>query len=89
MASIRKLKKEVNYVTYELLTETFAYKHFHPGMEEDKFDEVIKNLVKTRNEIINRINNPGEASETLGMREHFQKLKQELAQMVRELEKLN
>ena len=89
MASIRKLKKEVNFVTYELLTEAFAYKHFHPGMNEEKFDEVIKNLVKTRNEIISKINNPGEAQGTSNLSDHFLKLKQELISMVRELEKLN
>ena len=31
MASIRKLKKDVNYLSYELLTEVFAFKHFHPA----------------------------------------------------------
>jgi len=46
MASIRKLKKEVNYLAYELLTEVFAYKHFHPDLEEKKFDSIIKDIVK-------------------------------------------
>ncbi len=88
MASIRKLKKDVNYLSYELLTEVFAYKHFNPDMEEAKFDEIIKNLVKKRNEIINRINHPEESEGTQNPSHHFNKVKEEMESMIKELDKL-
>lgn len=88
MASIRKLKKDVNYLSYELLTEVFAYKHFHPGMDEEKFDDIIKNIVKRRNEIINRINNP-EPEDSGNLNVYFNQVKDEMESMIKELDKLN
>jgi hypothetical protein len=88
MASIRKLKKDVNYLSHELLTEVFAYKHFHPEMKEEKFDEIIKNLVKKRNELISRINHPEESRDTESLNVHFNKVKEEMELMIKELDKL-
>ncbi len=88
MASIRKLKKDVNYLSHELLTEVFAYKHFHPDMDEKKFDEIIKNLVQKRNEIISRINHPEKSKETQDLNNYFSKVKEEMELMIKELDKL-
>lgn len=89
MASIRKLKKEVNYLAYELLTEVFAYKHFHPDMEEKKFDTIIKDIVKSRNDIITRINHPGEAKDPENLTSHFQQVKDDMLSMVKVLDELS
>jgi hypothetical protein len=80
MASIRELKKDLNYLAYELLTEVFAYKHFHPEMDEKKFDKVILELVKLRNELIARINNPENPSE---LKVHFNKIRTEMINLVK------
>jgi len=88
MASIRKLKKEVNYLAYEVLTEAFAFKHFHPELDENKFDDVIRNIVKSRNDIISRINNPGDAENPENLNQHFNKVREDLSAMVKELENL-
>jgi hypothetical protein len=89
MASIRKLKKEVNYLAYELLTEVFAYKHFHPEMKEQEFDKVIKEIVKSRNDIITRINHPKESKDPENLNNHFQKVKGDMLSMVKVLDKLS
>ena len=88
MASIRKLKKEVNYLSYELLTEAFAYKHFHPDMDEKKFDDVIKKIVSTRNDIISRINHPEESKNPENLNQHFQEVKKDMISMIQVLDKL-
>ena len=80
MASIRDLKKDVNYLAYDLLTEVFAYKHFHPELEEKKFDEVIMELVKLRNELIARINNPEDPTK---IKAHFNSVKAEMINLVK------
>lgn len=89
MASIRKLKKEVNYLAYELLTEVFAYKHFHPEMKEKEFDKIIKEIVKSRNDIITRINHPEEAKNPENLNIHFQKVKDDMLSMVKVLDELS
>ncbi len=79
MASIRKLKKDLNYLAYELLTEVFTYRHFHPEMKEKKFDEVILEVVKLRNELVARINNPENPSE---IKAHYKKIRTDMVKLV-------
>jgi hypothetical protein len=89
MASIRKLKKEVNFIAYELLTDAFAYKHFHPELEEKMFDEVIKKIVKGRNDLINRINNPDELNNKENLSQYYNKVKHDMLSLSKVLENLN
>ena len=83
MASIRKLKKDLNYLAYELLTEAFTYRHFHPEMKEKKFDETILEVVKLRNELISRINNIENPSE---IKAHFKKIRTEMVDLVKSVD---
>jgi DNA-binding GntR family transcriptional regulator len=89
MASIRKLKKDVNYLSYELLTEVFAFKHFHPEVDEKKFDKVIKDVVNKRNEIISKLNHTDAAKAEDKMREHFEGVKKDMISLVKSAEELN
>lgn len=88
MASIRKIKKDINYLAYELLTEAFTYKRFHPEVEEKKFDDVIKEVVKSRNELISRVNNHGSNGSPVDVTEHFNKIKEDMANMIRIMDEL-
>ena len=45
MASIKNLKKNINLLTYELLTEVFAFKHFHPELSEKKLIKVESSIL--------------------------------------------
>jgi len=89
MASIRRLKKDVNYMAYELLTEIFAYRHFHPELEEKKFDSVIKDIVKKRNEIISKINHVSELKEKADKKGHFASVNKEIANLVKITESIS
>ena len=58
MASKRDLKKSINKLTFELISECFSYKAFHPKKKHNKTDAAMANILKTRNELINKINHP-------------------------------
>lgn len=88
MASIRKLKKDINYLAYDLLTEAFTYKHFHPDLEEKKLDDVIREIVKLRNELIFRLNHPN-GDENISKSEHYRKIENDMVKMVQLMEALN
>ncbi len=89
MASIRTLKKDLNYLSYELLTEAFAYKHFHTEMEEQKFDEVIRNLVKLRNEILGQINHPETFESPAEQKQHYRKIHEGMVKLVQVVDDLD
>ena len=87
MASLRKLKKDVNYVTYELLTECFTLRHFHPEIDEKKFQKVIQEIVAKRNEMMNRINKP-EKQEGISTSRYYREVREEIARLVATAEKM-
>ncbi len=87
MASKRKLKKDVNYFTYELLTQCFTLKHFNPDISGEKFSEVVHEIVKKRNELISMINNPI-IKEGEKLNKYYNKIRKELAELVAIAEKI-
>ncbi|MFZ5941913.1 MAG: hypothetical protein ACOYXB_15200 [Bacteroidota bacterium] len=74
MNSIRKLKKDINVLTYELLSECFVYKRFHPDLSEDRFDEVIRKIVLLRNDLISRVNHPETDADSVSVKEHYRRV---------------
>ena len=89
MASIRKLKKDINYLSYELLTEAFTFRHFHTELKEKKFDEVIKNIIALRNDMISRINNTEEGLKSKSNKQYFSKIRDEMFTMLEVMEDLS
>jgi hypothetical protein len=89
MASIRKLKKDINYLAYELLTEAFTFKHFHPGIDDDRFDAIIKDLVKLRNELISKLNNPALREDAFNAPAYFREVREDMVKLVALLDGLD
>jgi hypothetical protein len=58
MASRRNLKKSINNLTFELVSECLTYKHFHKDKKHDKTDKAMENVVSKRNELIDKVNHP-------------------------------
>ncbi len=82
MASIRKLKKDINYLSYELLTEAFAYRYFHPDLADKRFYEIISRIVLIRNELISRTNHPEAVSGVNNVQLHFNQVRQDMTRLV-------
>ena len=90
MASIRILKKDINRLTFDLLQECFAYRHYSDDISEDKFDEVISKLVLLRNDLILRTNHPETDAESSNLKAHYKQVQLDLlklAEVVEELKK--
>ena len=90
MASIRLLKKDINKLAFDLLQECFSYRHYSEVLSEDKFDDVIKQVVLLRNDLIMRTNHPETDADSNSMKEHYQQVQLDLlklAEVVEELKK--
>lgn len=65
MASIRWLKKEINRLTFEMVSDCFSYMHIHQEKHKTEVQKIISEAIILRNEMISRINqatgpdNPG------------------------------
>lgn len=81
MASIKKLKDEINYLTYDLISECFSFKNFHPEKNKEA-DEVIREIIRLRNELISRANHPEGGDEPLKLKAHFRRIWLDLGKLV-------
>ena len=85
MASIKDLKDDINYLTYDLLNECFTYKIYHPD-KGSIADKAISKIVKLRNELIHRVNNPESKNDSRKLKLHFNKIKADLGKLVKLVE---
>jgi hypothetical protein len=74
MACIRKLKKEINQLTNEVISDCLTYLDLHPAENKDKVDKILFDTVKIRNEIIEEINHPKDKENSKLLKKHFRKL---------------
>jgi hypothetical protein len=58
MASVRELKKDIDYLIFEVISDCFVYSGVHPENKSDELSAIISDSVTFRNELIARVNNP-------------------------------
>lgn len=78
MAKRRNLKKNINYLTYDIISECFTYNYFYPDKNEDKIKEIISDTIKMRNEFITRVNHVDGKDNKKLTKQHFKKLHNDL-----------
>ena len=88
MASKKKLKKSINNLTYELISECLTFKHFHPEVESDKIDAVMRKILETRNDLVARINNPDGKDNVKINRQHYNSIQQDMNSLVDTMDEL-
>ena len=88
MASIKKLKDEINYLTYDLINECFTLKAFHPE-KDGQADDVIREIIKLRNELISRANHPEDRDDPKKLKNHYRKIWLDLGKMVKLVDDLS
>lgn len=72
MAKIRDLKNEVNYLSYEIISDCNTFISIHPEKREQAL-ALVEQAVELRNGLITRLNKPEEVST-----KYFKGLKTEL-----------
>jgi len=88
MASIRELKKDINVLTYDLLTKCYVLKEYESGILNEQFDEVISKIVLLRNDLILRTNHPETDAESRNLKAHYRKIKEDLFKFTGIIEEL-
>lgn len=88
MASKRILKKDINYLTYELLTECFTYQFFHKESKPESISEIASGILENRNDLISRINHIDGKDNPKLVKAHFNKIRKDFENSVTSLEKL-
>jgi hypothetical protein len=58
MASLRGLKKNIDSLVFEVISDCFVYSGVHPDNKSDEVTAIITDAVSFRNDLIARVNNP-------------------------------
>ena len=58
MASIRILKKDIDSLVFEVISDCFVYSGVHPDNKTDEVSAIISDAVNFKNDLIARVNNP-------------------------------
>jgi hypothetical protein len=88
MASIKNLKKDINYLTDELLAECLTYAYFHKEVEAEKINKAATEIISNRNDLIQRINHIDDASSSKAVKGHFDKIRHDFGLSIEALDKI-
>jgi hypothetical protein len=88
MASKRILKKSINNLTFDLISECYVYSFFHRDVKSDKINGVMEDILKLRNDLVNRINNPAHKEDFKENRKYFRSITADMQKLVDTMDKL-
>ncbi len=77
MANKRDLKREVNFITEELVSQCLFLRDFTPDMPAEKCDMLITRLLDTQDEYLRRISAPDGKDNPKLVKKYYQKLIQD------------
>lgn len=90
MASKRDIKKDINYLTGEVIADCFLFMHLHDGKHETKAVEIVENTVELRNNLMAKVNHLPEGVSGKQVKVHYRSIYNELlAGMDEQLQKLS
>ncbi|HLP72070.1 MAG TPA: hypothetical protein VK155_04145 [Bacteroidales bacterium] len=58
MSSIKNLKKDIDYLVFEVISDCFAFAAVHPDSKDDEVKAILNDAVNLRNDLVARVNNP-------------------------------
>ena len=88
MASRKGLKKDINYLTFELLAECFTYQYFHEKADKEAIDKVAATILDNRNDLVSRINHIDGKENPKLVKAHFSKIKKDFSLSVDALDNI-
>jgi hypothetical protein len=88
MAKIRELKKDINYLTSELVSECLTFQFFHAEAPSEKVGEVISKILENRNDLIYRISHFAETKNPRLVKKHFAEIRKDFDKSIEALDNL-
>jgi hypothetical protein len=85
MASIRELKKDIDYLIFEVISDCFVYSNVHPDNKTDELTAVISDAVEFRNDLIARVNNPDDKDNPKIVKAYYKAVQKDLLSGVNKL----
>jgi len=78
MASVRGLKKDIDSLIFEVISDCFVFSGVHPDNKTDEVSAIITDAVSFRNDLIARVNNPDGKDNPKILRAYYKTLEKDL-----------
>jgi len=85
MASVRDLKKDINNLASEVITEAYVRKMIFDDINDDDFKKVISDAVDFRNDLIEKVNHPDAKDDSKKVRAFFKNIRSEMRERFSEI----
>lgn len=82
MANIRNLKKDIDYLFFEIISDCFAYASLHNGDKTKEVQDLVEEVVVSRNEFIEKANNPTGKDDPKLVKQYYASIRKELFEKV-------
>ncbi len=84
MASLRKLKRDIDFLVEEIVSDSYLTMYFHPDKKDQAVD-IIQKAVELRNDLFQRANNPVEKNNPHLVRKHYRQIRLDMLHGVDDL----
>lgn len=78
MASVRDLKKDIDYLVFEVVSDCFTFAGLHPGKQTEELTDIVEEAVQLRNNLYARVNSTGQVSEPRARKLHYNSVRKDL-----------
>ena len=78
MANKRDIKKDVDFLVGEVISDCYTYLLIHGDKNREKVVEIIESIVNKRNDFISRVNNPDKNFDSKQIKAHYKAINVDL-----------
>ncbi len=78
MSSVRKLKKNIDYLIFEVISDCFTFGSLQPEEKAEEVTGIISDAVVLRNDLIRRVNNPEKDENYKVVKSYFTNVEKDL-----------
>ncbi len=79
MSSVRGLKKDIDSMIFEVISDCFVYTGHNPEESAEKVSAIISDAVNLRNDLIARVNNPDGKDNAKLVKSYYKSVEKDLA----------
>jgi hypothetical protein len=85
MANRRDLKKDIDYLVYEVVSDCFTLMTVKQEENSEEITGIVAEAVNLRNELFARVNNPDGKDNRVIVKSHFTKIRKDLVEGIDKL----
>lgn len=82
MASIRRIKRDIDFLANEVISDCYMALYFNDGAKREQIVAVIEEAVEFRNELFVRANHPADKKNKSLVRKHYAQMRREMMSRV-------